>query len=365
MSGIYINYGKNDGILKATLEILEASDLNNLVSRGMKVSLKPNMVVDKPPSLGATTHSEITEGIIVYLKESGIDNIEIIESCGTGGDTKKIYKTCGYDKLSKKYDVPLYDLKDLKDDSIIKVKSGEYTFEVFRKAAETDFLINIPVIKAHCMTKFTCCLKNIKGCISDIEKRRFHTMGLHRPIAYLNTAVKTHYCVADGICGDLTFEEGGTPVARNMIVCGSDPVLIDSYCCELIGYYAKDIEYVKLAQELGVGKFYNSDTNITELNKENKPKFIKADRSAVDTLAQYISEDMACSACYSALIYALHHAGTPADSIKINRINIGQGFKGKNGRFGCGNCTSGCDKFVKGCPPKPTDIIRFLKEIDI
>ena len=358
MSGIYINYNKKDNIIDATLEILEAGDLKELVKKGMKVSLKPNMVVEKPPSMGATTHSEIVEGIIIYLKNSGVDNIEIIESSWVGGNTNRAYKICGYDNLSKKYGVPLYDLKS---DEIIKIKSGDYTFEVCKKAVETDFLINIPVLKAHCQTRFTCSLKNIKGCISDGEKRRFHTIGLHKPIAYLNKSVKAHYCVVDGICGDLTFEEGGTPVTRNMIICGADPVSVDSYCCELIGYYAGDIEYISLAQKLGIGKFYDSDTQITELNKENKQKFIQADRGAVEKLSAYISEDMACSACYSSLIYALHHAGT--GNIKNNKINIGQGFKNKPGRLGCGNCTNNCDKFVKGCPPKPTDIIKFLKEI--
>jgi uncharacterized protein (DUF362 family) len=356
MSGIYINYSKTNNILDSTLEILEASDLKSLVKKGMKVSLKPNMVIDKPPSLGATTHNEIVEGIIVYLKDLGIDNIEIIESSWVGCNTNRVYKICGYDSLSKKYDVPLYDLKN---DAITKIKSGDYTFEVCRKAVETDFLINIPVLKAHCQTRFTCNLKNIKGCISDSDKRLFHTLGLHKPIAYLNSVVKTHYCVVDGICGDLTFEEGGTPVTRNMIICGANPVLVDSYCCEMIGYYADDIAYLSLAQKLGIGKFYDSNTQITELNKENKLKFKKADRSSVERLAAYISEDMACSACYSSLIYALHKVGTRPKE----KINIGQGFKSKSGRFGCGNCTSGCDEYVKGCPPKPTEIVKFLREI--
>jgi hypothetical protein len=185
-------------------------------------------------------------------------------------------------------------------------------------------------------------------------------MGLHKPIAYLNSAVKTHFCVVDGICGDLTFEEGGTPVTRNMLICGADPVLIDSYCCELIGYYADEIGYLKIARELGVGRYYDADTQIVELNKENKLKSEKSDRGSVERLAAYISEDMACSACYSALIYALHHV---RKLDKTEKINIGQGFKGKSGRLGCGNCAGGCDKFIPGCPPKPTEIIRFLEQL--
>ena len=35
-------------------------------------------------------------------------------------------------------------------------------------------------------------------------------MGLHKPIAYLNKAIKQHLIIVDGIMGDLNFEEGGT-----------------------------------------------------------------------------------------------------------------------------------------------------------
>lgn len=353
MTNFIVNYSEN--ILRGTLETLEASSLKKLVHSGIKVSIKPNMVLAKHPSQGATTHGEVVEGIIYYLKDMGIHNIEIIESAWIGDDTKRVYKVCGYNELSRKYNVPLFDLKE---DSFIRIDTGEYNIEVCRKAIETDFLINVPVLKAHCQTRLTCNLKNLKGCISDREKRRFHTLGLHRPIAHLNKAIKTHFCVVDGICGDLTFEEGGNPVMRNMIVTGNDPLLIDSYCAGLIGYKENEIEYLMAAYEIGVGRLYNETIEITELNKGNKPKFTTTDSSIVKKLSKYINEDMACSACYSALIYALHN--TKCHPSK-HKINIGQGFRGKSGALGCGNCTKGCDSYVKGCPPKAVDIVRFLE----
>jgi hypothetical protein len=44
-------------------------------------------------------------------------------------------------------------------------------------------------------------------------------------------------------------------------------------------------------------------------------------------------------------------------------INIGQGFLGKSGALGCGDCTSGHERFVPGCPSAAVDIIRFLTDI--
>lgn len=349
-----INYSQD--IVRGTLEVLESSELKKLAVRGMKVSIKPNMVLANPPSSGATTHKEVVEGLIRFLKDLGVSNIEIIESAWVGGNTKQAYHVCGYDELSRRYGVPLFDLKD---DNTIRKKADRYSFEICRKALETDFLINVPVLKAHCQTIMTCCLKNIKGCISDNEKRRFHSLGLHRPIALLNTVVKTGFCLIDGICGDLTFEEGGTPVTRNMLLAGQDPLLLDSYCAGLIGRHPAEIEYLMIASDMGIGEMFSSDTKITELNVERKPLFAGTDSGTVRRLSAYINEDGACSACYSALIYALHTARNSPS----HKINIGQGFRGKSGQFGCGNCTSGCGKYVRGCPPAAVDIAQFLKEI--
>ena len=352
MSEIVINY--TEDIVNGTLELLEASPLKGLVKSGMKVSLKPNMVISKPPSRGATTHPEVAEGIIVYLRRLGIHDIEIIESAWIGDDTARVYKICGYEALRDKYGV---GLTDLKKDRAVKVKSGQYDFAVCEKAVTSDFLINIPVLKGHCQTTITCCLKNLKGCIPDREKQRFHTMGLHGPIAWLNKAIKTDFCVIDGICGDLSFEEGGNPVTRNMLICGTDPLLLDTYCAGLLGHRTGDIEYLKIAARIGIGEVFGPDTKITGLNAGNKPKFDNRATGAAKRLTQHINEDGACSACYSALIQGLKTSGVAPHE----KICVGQGFKDKHGGIGCGDCTAGFDKYIKGCPPKAFDVAEFLR----
>ena len=353
MADLIVNYQRDT--IRGVQDLLESSDLKQGLNSGRKVSIKPNMVLASHPSSGATTHAEVVEGLIIYLTGIGVKDIEIIESSWIGDDTKRAYRVCGYDKLSKKYGIPIFDLKN---DKTVSIDVGEYIFEVFRKSVETDFLINVPVLKAHCQTKMTCCLKNIKGCISDREKRRFHALGLHRPIAYLNKAVKTHFCLVDGICGDLTFEEGGNPVQRDMLLAGADPLVVDTYCAGLIGYKPDEIDYLRIAGEIGVGRFYNDSMTIKELNKSQKPIVQnRASGGAVRGLSAYINEDQACSACYAALIHAIYHEKPPKE-----KINVGQGFRGKNGKIGCGNCTSGCDKYVPGCPPKAANIKEFLRE---
>jgi len=212
-------------------------------------------------------------------------------------------------------------------------------------------------------------MKNLKGCISDSEKRRFHTLGLHKPIAALNAIIKTGYNVVDGICGDLSFEEGGTPVESNRIIAGRDPLMLDSYCAELIGYKPDEIGYLAHGKKLGVGRYYTSKTQIIELNTQNKPRYVKMkagrDYAVAESYKNLINENCACSACYSALIYALHRSVSfyKSGNNPKDKIYIGQGFKGRGGAgLGIGKCADKFDRHVPGCPPKASDIYaKILK----
>ncbi|MCL2444456.1 MAG: DUF362 domain-containing protein [Treponema sp.] len=358
---IYINYGKD--WVKTTYDTLAASDIGTFLKPSMAVSVKPNLVTPKSADNGSTTHPEVVEGIILFLKDFGIQKINIIENSAAGYSTKQAFRICGYEMLSERYNIPLVDLQN---DNIVTLKHGNSDIRICETALNTEFLINVPVLKAHCQTRLTCCMKNLKGCMPHDEMKRFHTLGLHKPIAALNALLKTHYCVVDGICGDLSFEEGGTPVEANRIIAGQNPVLIDSYNAELIGYKPDEIDYLSYGKKLGLGEFCSMNTKVVELNPDRKPLVqVKSNRLS-DKYRNLIEEDSACSVCYAALIFALHRKG--GHVLQDSKIFIGQGFKGKKGNgnnktIGIGNCAGGFDKYIKGCPPKAVEILSFLKNL--
>ncbi|MCL2456694.1 MAG: DUF362 domain-containing protein [Defluviitaleaceae bacterium] len=397
---ITVAYGKN--IAEITYKTLAASDIFEYLKPHFCVAIKPNLVVPGPASNGATTHPEVVEGILRFLFEFGISaqKVSIIESSWIGADTRDAFRDCGFESLRKKFGVELFDLKqDACEKKIfkhLKMKNRDENFfdeleiEIYKRALETDFLINVPVLKAHCQTKMTCCMKNLKGCIPDREKRRFHALGLHKPIAALNALVPTGYCVVDGICGDLTFEEGGNPTYANRIIVGRDAVEVDSYCAELIGYDPHEIEYLQLARRAGRENFFSHEKNekinrehenffsheknekinraqknfssykVTEIFAEEKPiNSIKASRVAA-RYEKNICEDAACSACYAALIHALHRIGG-----SNKNFCIGQGFRNRaeKNKIGVGNCTKNFCENISGCPPAATEIIKMLTSV--
>ena len=354
---ILMIYGKN--YKEMTKEIMEASGLEERIpGRNARIGIKPNLVSPTPAGYGATTHPEIVAGIIEYLKERGYENLVILEGSWVGDRTEEAVHVCGYDALCSEYGTEFLDTQ--KDSHSLHDCAG-MKLDICDAVTELDFLINVPVLKGHCQTRITCALKNMKGLIPNKEKRHFHSMGLHKPIAHLNTGIHQDFIVVDNICGDLDFEDGGNPVQMDRILTAAAPVLCDAYVCSLLEYELSDVPYIQLAEELGVGRADLSKAVIRCLNQRENEVKISAGRKIVE-LKDAVEEVESCSACYGYLIPALDRLREEGLLKKLDtKISIGQGYRGKKGRLGIGNCTRGFECHLKGCPPTEGEIYEFLK----
>lgn len=354
---IYIKCGTDYKAM--TKELLQECALEELIcDRRQRVGVKPNLVSPTEASFGATTHPEVVAGILEYLKENGFENLVMLEGSWVGDRTAEALEVCGYRELSDLYGVPFWDTQ--KDRAVSRDCAG-MKLNLCESVEKIDFLINVPVLKGHCQTKITCALKNMKGLIPNSEKRRFHSLGLHKPIAHLNAAIRQDFIVVDNICGDLDFEDGGNPVVMNRILAGRDPVLVDAYVCHMMHYDVNEVPYVVLAQELGVGCADISKADIRVCGGDEGERIPKS-RKVVE-LKDAVEEVESCSACYGYLIPALEMLKEEGVFDKLHtKICIGQGFRKKTGELGIGHCTKNFRCHLEGCPPTENQIYDFLKE---
>ena len=356
---ILVIYGEEPAEMAFT--IAEEAGLAELIGdRKKRIGLKPNLVNSRPAKEGSTTHPEIAAGLIAYLKKNGFNNIVILEGSWTGGSATEAFSVCGYRSLAKEAGVELIDTQK---DRYETVNCRGIKIEISKSARALDFMINLPVMKGHCQTLLTCALKNNKGVISDKDKHRFHSQGLTKHIAHLTTAVRNDFIVVDSICGDLDFEQGGNPVFSGRMFAARDPVLCDAWAAELMGYKVNEIPYIGLAEQLGVGSA--GPRRIRELSKSTVKGSINGSmapspQGKVKQLSGYIKEESACSSCYASLVFALSRLGKP-ERDRLGQVSIGQGFRGKKGRMGVGQCTALFDAFCPGCPPTGAEVVSFLK----
>ncbi len=361
---IFVVYGKDP--FEMATRLMERCDLASIIGdRSKSIAIKPNLITSTTADHGAVTHPEIVIAIIEYLQGNGFKDIRIIESSWVGDNTKRAFAVNGYNEMSAKYKVPLVDVKS---DVYETVNVSGINMEISKQARKTDFLINVPVLKGHCQTLMTCALKNMKGLLSDRSKRAFHSLGLSKPIAALNKAIKQDFILVDDINGDLDFEEGGTPVYSYRMFAGTDPLLMDCYCAKQIGFEPDDIGYIRYAKSMGVGDSDLTKLQITELNGAICLPSRTTGRAR--KLESCTNQESACSACFANLINALARMdenGTLDEALgKIpgGRVCIGQGFRGKDlDAFGVGTCTGRFTMNVPGCPPSATRIREVLESL--
>lgn len=364
-----------------TKRLLHEADLRALLPGTEKcIGIKPNLVSPSEASCGATTHPEIVAGIIEYLQEYGYHRIMIAEGSWVGDRTADAVAVCGYDVLAEQYGVIFHDAQKDKSHA---VDCAGLELNVCDCVDQMDFLINVPVLKGHCQTKITCALKNMKGLLPNSEKRRFHAMGLHKPIAHLSAGIHQDFIVVDHICGDLDFEDGGNPVVRNCVMAARDPVLVDAYVCYLLHYRTAEVPYVGMAAELGIGC---ADLGCAEIRICGRESILGAGgphgcengagverllwqageelpyAQKVVAVRDFVEEVESCSACYGYLIPALDRLRSEGLLDRLHtKICIGQGYRGSEGELGVGQCTAKFAHTVKGCPPTETQIYEFLK----
>ena len=98
-----------------------------------------------------------------------------------------------------------------------------------------------------------------------------------------------------------------------------------------------------------------------EKSEAEDKKRLPESRKVVE-LKDAVEEVESCSACYGYLIPALAMLKDEGLFGKLHeKISIGQGYRGKEGTLGVGNCTRKFAHSCPGCPPTEQEIYEFLK----
>jgi len=223
-----------------------------------KVLLKPNICTAGAgfiPPYGNVTTTKVVEGTIRALKDFGVSDITIGEGTVTdelGTNTMKGYKWIQLDRLAKRYGLKL---RDFNAGPHRKVRIEKVLMNIAEAALDTDFFINLPVLKTHCDARVSLANKNLKGCLSVMSKRYFHMHGpagvVNYHISRLMEAVPQHLVIIDGI---YAMERGpdasiGTAHPWGILVASTDSLAADAVGALLLGAEPTEVEYLKLYAE--------------------------------------------------------------------------------------------------------------------
>lgn len=345
------------------------------------ILIKPNIVwggggSKKIPKFGFITTSRVVEGIVAHLKEMGFENISIGEGSTAnqeiGSDTLKGFAWSGIKNATQKYGVKLIDFNT---DSYEKIELGKHKVEIARAVLETDFLIDVPVLKTHAMTKVSLGMKNLKGCLSMKSKKKFHMVDLHEMIALLNTKIKPDLTVIDGIYSmERGPSAGGRAHRTDLILTSKDVLSCDVVGAMILGIEPFSIDYIRRFSEISQRPLDPEAIEVLgeKLEDVKKPLQWKSDLESIFQEAGIEGVTVQwpgyafctnCVVCAEVLIsmFCKDNAGMKLDPVEYC---FGAGSKAKKDSQKVllfGDCAIRNNKSieataaVRGCPPKIAD----------
>ncbi|RLF32062.1 MAG: DUF362 domain-containing protein, partial [Thermoplasmata archaeon] len=224
--------------------------------RNAKAFVKPNIVfwtkVVDFPKWGVITTSRVVEDIIVVLKDHGINDITIGEGTVTfrPKDTETAahaFETLGYNKLKQRYGVKVINIFQRPFE---KVDVGDgITFNFNTDIINSDFVVNLPVLKTHAQTIVSLGIKNLKGTIDISSRKKSHNANpdtdLNFMVSKLANRMPPMFTLIDGI---YSLERGpaydGKARRTNVLIGSSDILSADMVGAKVLGYEPSDIPHL-------------------------------------------------------------------------------------------------------------------------
>ncbi len=238
--------------VKHQFELLKITDE---LKPGMKVLLKPNLLMKRKPEEFTTTHPAVIKAVARAVKELGVTDLVVADSPG-GPYTKplltSIYHTAGLNKLSDECGVLLntetgYREKKRFENRICK------QFYLINPVLEADYIIDICKLKTHGMVGLSGAVKNLFGCVPGLMKPELHFRFPEEEkfcemLVDLCETVHPNFTIVDAVDameGD--GPSGGTLRHTGMILAGKNPYDVDLLLCDLIGFDPQKIYTVRAA----------------------------------------------------------------------------------------------------------------------
>lgn len=255
-------------IVRRALEALGGMD--QFVSSGDVVVIKPNIGWDRKPEQAANTHPEVVRTLAEFALDAGASKIKIFDY--TCNEKRRCYVNSGVQDAIKGLGDKRVRLEHIDNRKFVPVdiKKGKSLtrWEIYRDALDADTYINVPVAKHHGLSRLTLGLKNSMGIIGG-DRGSLH-FNLGQKLADLATVVQPTLTVIDATRillrnGPQGGRLGDVRVA-DTIIASVDPVAADAYATTLFNMKPDEIGSTKAAYKMGLGEMNIDKMKITSIS---------------------------------------------------------------------------------------------------
>jgi uncharacterized protein (DUF362 family) len=236
---------------------------------GQTVVIKPNLVVPKPSSSGATTDPHVVQAIVDMCIAAGATQILIIEAPLPGNGP--YWGPCGYNAIFTAKAYPQVTLTNLVTGTytLTPVPGGGSAYQQMYVPsivlAPNTFFISAGKLKTHALAVATLSMKNLVGLASetayatvppdtDLPRHDLHLRSINQSIIDLNMIRPVDFAVIDGVWGmEGDGPTAGTPVATDVVLAGLNPVAVDRVGLNVMEFAQDSVTYLNYASQAGLG----------------------------------------------------------------------------------------------------------------
>nr|QNO47077.1 hypothetical protein ONOHIMFI_00003 [Methanosarcinales archaeon ANME-2c ERB4] len=160
---------------------------------------------------------------------------------------------------------------NLSDTKIVRFDFGDKSVlkreRVSKEMLDADVIISVPAMKTHLMTGVTLGMKNMYGTLPEIDKARYHQIGIDEMLYWINYAFTPNLTVIDGsIGGETVGPLSCDAVDFRTTIASTSVVTADAIAAQMIGFKnpCEEVDHLKLAHERSLGDA-SQEFDFTEL----------------------------------------------------------------------------------------------------
>jgi uncharacterized protein (DUF362 family) len=242
--------------------------LERFVPKGADVIIKPNVCVSfLSYEYAATTNPWVVGELVKMSYEAGASRVRVMDHTWRR-EMNEAYIKSG---ISKQVEAAGGEMVWMPKEKFIPTELplglDLKSLDLYEDILNTDVLINVPIAKTHQDARLTLGMKNLLGVMDD--RLTMHT-NMGQRIADLSSRVRPTLNVMDAV--RMMMANGpasgylGDVKQMDTVIVSPDIVALDSYTAALFDMKPSDLEYIRAAASMGLGRSDLNNLRIEELN---------------------------------------------------------------------------------------------------
>ena len=227
--------------------------IDQFVSQGDRVAIKPNCAWDRTAEQAANTNPELIGELVRLSLAAGAASVVVLDN--TCHDPARAFARSGIAEATREAGGAVAHQKSTGTITLDLGGAVLGGWEVLQPIVEADRLINVPVVKHHSLGRGTLGMKNWFGAI--VGRRPSLHQRLDQVCAELGVAFRPTLTVIDAT----RVLTGGGPTGGSLdlvrqddlVAVATDPVAADTWGATLLDFGPAELPYLVIAERLGLG----------------------------------------------------------------------------------------------------------------